>query len=41
MIKTLTVKEIKPKRQTGKVYKFNRIAESESEIKKENNIKNL
>ena len=34
MIKTLTVKEIKPKRQTGKVYKFNRIAESSLKLKK-------
>jgi len=38
MIKILVIKKINPKKQIGKVYKFKRIKEKNSEIKNEKNI---
>ena len=41
MIKILIKKNINPKKQVGRVYKFKRIRESQSEIKKEKNLNEI
>ena len=41
MIKILIKKNINPKKQVGRVYKFKRIRETQSEIKKEKNLNEI